>query len=128
VPLNSPPQRAQQEIEPVTRPHHTLPPISHQQVPAERHKPLLPVYHRREDRIRAHVIPCWLALLLARIAENAWGRTWPELRRELDNIHVGTFAGPAGVHIPASAQAIPLNGSVVPRVCQVNGVTYVPVV
>ena len=24
------------------------------------------------------------------------GRTWPELRRELDRIHVGTFTGPAG--------------------------------
>jgi hypothetical protein len=57
---------------------------------------LRPVYHRREDRIRAHVILCWLALLLARISENAAGGTWPELRRELDKIHVGTFAGPAG--------------------------------
>ena len=43
---------------------------------------LRPVYHRREDRIRAHVILCWLALLLARIAENATGNTWPELRRQ----------------------------------------------
>jgi hypothetical protein len=57
---------------------------------------LRPVYHRREHRIRAHVILCWLALLLARIAENACGQTWPELRRELDRIHVGTFTGPAG--------------------------------
>jgi hypothetical protein len=57
---------------------------------------LRPVYHRREDRIRAHVLLCWLALLLARIAENTCGDTWPELRRELDRIHVGTFAGPAG--------------------------------
>jgi hypothetical protein len=57
---------------------------------------LRPVYHRKEERIRAHVILCWLALLLARIAENACGHTWPELRRELDRIHVGTFAGPAG--------------------------------
>jgi transposase len=57
---------------------------------------LRPVWHRREDRIRAHVILCWLALLLARISENAIGQTWPELRRELDKIHVGTFAGPAG--------------------------------
>ena len=57
---------------------------------------LRPVYHRREDRIRAHVILCWLALLLARITENACGSTWPELRRELDKIHVGTFTGPAG--------------------------------
>jgi hypothetical protein len=57
---------------------------------------LRPVYHRKEERIRAHVILCWLALLLARIAENACGRTWPELRRELDRIHIGTFTGPAG--------------------------------
>jgi len=57
---------------------------------------LRPVYHRREHRIRAHVILCWLALLLARIAENACGQTWPELRRELDRIHIGTFTGPAG--------------------------------
>jgi Transposase DDE domain len=57
---------------------------------------LRPVYHRKEERIRAHVILCWLALLLARIAENACGDTWPELRRELDRIHIGTFTGPAG--------------------------------
>jgi hypothetical protein len=57
---------------------------------------LRPACHRREDRIRAHVILCWLALLLARTAENACGQTWPELRHELHRIHVGTFAGPAG--------------------------------
>jgi Transposase DDE domain len=57
---------------------------------------LRPVYHRREDRIRAHIILCWLALLPARITENTCGRTWPELRRELDKIHIGTFTGPAG--------------------------------
>ena len=57
---------------------------------------LRPVYHRKEERIRAHVILCWLALLLARVAENACQDTWPELRRELDRIHVGAFTGPAG--------------------------------
>jgi len=57
---------------------------------------LRPVYHRKEERIRAHVLLCWLALLLARIAENTCGATWPELRRQLDRITVGTFAGPAG--------------------------------
>jgi hypothetical protein len=57
---------------------------------------LRPVCHRKEERTRAHVILCWLALPLARIAENACGRTWPELRRELDRIHIGTFTGPAG--------------------------------
>jgi hypothetical protein len=57
---------------------------------------LRPVYHRKEERIRAHVILCWLALLLARVAENTCGQTWPELRRQLDRIAVGTFTGPAG--------------------------------
>jgi hypothetical protein len=57
---------------------------------------LRPVYHRKEERIRAHVILCWLALLLARTAENACSATWPELRRELGRIAVGTFTGPAG--------------------------------
>jgi len=57
---------------------------------------LRPACHRKEEPIRAHVILCWLALLLARIAENTCGATWPELRRQLDRIAVGTFAGPAG--------------------------------
>ena len=57
---------------------------------------LRPVYHRLEERIRAHVLLCWLALLLIRIAENATGQAWPAMRRELDRIHLGTFAGPAG--------------------------------
>ncbi len=57
---------------------------------------LRPVYHRLEERIRAHVILCWLALLLIRVAENAAGQTWPAMRRELDRVHIGTFTGPAG--------------------------------
>jgi hypothetical protein len=57
---------------------------------------LRPVFHRKEERIRAHVLLCWLALLLARIAETHTGTTWPKLRRELDRIKLGTFAGPAG--------------------------------
>jgi hypothetical protein len=58
---------------------------------------LRPVYHRKEDRIRAHVVLCWLALLLIRLAETTGQDTWPALRRELDRIAVGTFTGPAGL-------------------------------
>jgi transposase len=57
---------------------------------------LRPVYHRKEDRIRAHVLLCWLALLLIRIAETTCDDTWLNLREELERLHVGTFAGPAG--------------------------------
>jgi len=57
---------------------------------------LRPVYHRLEERIRAHVTLCWLALLLIRVAENQAGQTWPAMRRELQRISLGTFTGPAG--------------------------------
>jgi hypothetical protein len=57
---------------------------------------LRPVYHRREDRIRAQVLLCWLALLLIRLVETTTGRTWPNLRDELQRLHAGTFTGPAG--------------------------------
>lgn len=57
---------------------------------------LRPVYHRLEDRIRAHVVLCWLALLLARIVETRAGTTWTRARAELQRLHVGTFTGPAG--------------------------------
>jgi transposase len=57
---------------------------------------LRPVFHRLEDRIRAHVVLCWLALLLIRIAETTTGDTWNRLREELQELHVGTFEGPAG--------------------------------
>jgi hypothetical protein len=56
---------------------------------------LRPVYHRREDRIRAHVLLCRLGLLLIRVAETRTARRRPDLRRELDRIHLGTFTGPA---------------------------------
>ncbi|MFJ9542999.1 IS1634 family transposase [Streptomyces sp. NPDC101225] len=57
---------------------------------------LRPVYHRLEERIRAHVVLCWLALLLIRIIETQTGTTWPQARRELQRLHTGTFTGPTG--------------------------------
>ena len=53
---------------------------------------LRPVYHRREDRIRAHVQLHWLALLLLRVAETAVGDTWRNIRDELDRMHLVTLA------------------------------------
>ena len=57
---------------------------------------LRPVYHRKEERIRAHVILCWLALLLIRIAETTAGTTWNKITDELGLLTLGTFTGPAG--------------------------------
>jgi hypothetical protein len=57
---------------------------------------LRPVHHRLEDRIRAHVLLCWLALLLIRVAETTTGHTWPAIRAHLDRLHLITYTGPTG--------------------------------
>jgi hypothetical protein len=57
---------------------------------------LRPVFHRREDRIRAHILLCWLALLLIRVAETTTGHTWGKIRADVERLHIGMFTGPAG--------------------------------
>lgn len=57
---------------------------------------LRPIYHRLEERIRAHVDLCWLALLLIRVTENTAGQTWREIRRVLDRVHAVTYTGSEG--------------------------------
>ncbi|MET9915375.1 IS1634 family transposase [Streptomyces sp. NPDC006476] len=57
---------------------------------------LRPVYHRLDERIRAHVLLCWLALLLIRVAERRTEWTWPRIATELGRIHQVTLSGPAG--------------------------------
>jgi transposase len=59
---------------------------------------LRPVYHRLEDRIRAHVILCWLALLLVRVIETTTATTWHHAREHLDEVHIGTFTAAAGTY------------------------------
>jgi transposase len=57
---------------------------------------LRPVFHRLEHRIRAHVLICWLALLLIRVAERGSGQTWRNINRQLGRITQVTLTGPAG--------------------------------
>jgi Transposase DDE domain len=57
---------------------------------------LRPVYHRLEERIHAHVLLCWLALLLIRVTERATGTTWRQAARELGRLHLVTLVGPDG--------------------------------
>lgn len=57
---------------------------------------LRPVYHRREDRIRAHVLVCFLALILVRVSEQRTDQTWRQLRPQLGEIRNGHFTGPHG--------------------------------
>jgi len=69
---------------------------------------LRPVFHRLEPRIRAHVLLCWLALLLIRVAERRTGLTWRRIARELGRLHAITLSGPAGTVVqttePTAAQ------------------------
>lgn len=69
---------------------------------------LRPVYHRLEERIRAHVDLCWLALLLIRVAENTTQATWRDLRCTVDRVHAVTYTSPEGTvrtHTTPTSQA-----------------------
>jgi hypothetical protein len=57
---------------------------------------LRPMYHRLEDRIKAHVLLNWLALLLIRLAELKTGETWLTLRRTMDQMVLGKFSSDKG--------------------------------
>jgi transposase len=60
---------------------------------------LRPVFHRLEGRIRAHVLLCWLALLLVRVAERRCHTTWRRIATELGRVHAVTLTGSAGTVI-----------------------------
>ena len=60
------------------------------------HLLLRPVFHRLEHRIRAHVLLCWLALLLTRVAERGCEQTWRRINRETSRLQQVTLAGEAG--------------------------------
>ena len=58
---------------------------------------LRPVYHRKSDRIRSHVLICWLALLLIRTVENETGMTWFQVKKILKSINLVSLKLPEGV-------------------------------
>ncbi|MGH7758352.1 MAG: IS1634 family transposase [Candidatus Dormibacteria bacterium] len=57
---------------------------------------LRPMFHRKEDRIRSHVLLCFLGLLLIRVAENRTQTTWSRMRRELQRVCLVELTGSAG--------------------------------
>ena len=57
---------------------------------------LRPVFHRKDDRIRAHVLICFLALVIVRLAETRSGATWRTIRAELGQIRHGHFHSSEG--------------------------------
>lgn len=60
---------------------------------------LRPVFHRLQHRIRAHVLICWLALLLVRVAERRTGSTWRRIATELGRVHAVALTGSAGTAV-----------------------------
>ena len=52
---------------------------------------LRPVYHRKDERIQAHVFLCFLALLLVRIAERKTKMTWDRIKDQIERLHLGEF-------------------------------------
>jgi len=52
---------------------------------------LRPIYHSKDERIRSHVLLCWLALLLVRIDETKTDLSWPRIRRQTQQLHLGGF-------------------------------------
>ncbi len=57
---------------------------------------LRPVFHRKDDPIRAHVLVCFLALVLVRLAETRTGATWRTIRAELGQVRQGHFRSTDG--------------------------------
>jgi transposase len=49
------------------------------------------MYHSKDDRIRSHVLLCWLALLMIRIAEVEVGASWPKIRRQMQQLNLIEF-------------------------------------
>jgi hypothetical protein len=52
---------------------------------------LRPIYHSKDDRIRSHVLICWLALLLVRLTEVETDMSWAVIRRIMQRLHLGEF-------------------------------------
>jgi hypothetical protein len=57
---------------------------------------LRPLYHRLEQRICAHVLLCWLALLLVRVIETETGASWAAVRDALEDLALVTLEGKDG--------------------------------
>ena len=63
---------------------------------------LRPVFHRLEDRIKAHVLICWLALLLTRVAEERTGETWNTIATHMSRLAAVTLTGKAGTVVQST--------------------------
>lgn len=52
---------------------------------------LRPNYHSRDDRIKCHILLCFMALVLVRIVERKTQKSWARVRDEMARLHCGEF-------------------------------------
>ncbi len=57
---------------------------------------LRPLYHLLPESIEAHLLLCWVALLLVRLIESETGQGWERVRDELAAIHRSTTSAKNG--------------------------------
>lgn len=67
---------------------------------------LRPVYHRKDERIQAHVFLCFLALLLVRIAERKTNMTWDRIKAQMERLHLIDFFSKDG-HVLQTTEPTP---------------------
>jgi len=48
-----------------------------------------PVYHHLDDRIRSHILLCWLAMVLVRYAEHMTDKSWYQIETALADVTTG---------------------------------------
>ena len=67
---------------------------------------LRPVYHRKDERIQAHVFLYFLALLLVRIAERKTNMTWDRIKAQMERLHLIDFFSKDG-HVLQTTEPTP---------------------
>ena len=55
-----------------------------------------PVYHHLDDRIRAHVLICFIAMVLVRFAERSVNMTWRDIMHTVTDLRVGRTSSADG--------------------------------
>ena len=55
-----------------------------------------PVYHHLDERIRSHILICWLAMVLVRYAENTADRSWYQIEKALADVTAGLIESDHG--------------------------------
>lgn len=56
---------------------------------------LRPIYHRLDERIRSHILICWMGMVVVRYAEQTSGMSWHRIQKACDEITVGLIETPS---------------------------------